>query len=125
MLFDPKHKWRCINTNWRISNWRYNCEKLLGVKNDSRFVFDKHIKAICKKASIKSRALGGDTSHITIQKEKVLMNSFFDFQFNYCLLFRMYHSGRNNTNINNLHETYLRLIYCDNKIISWEMSRKR
>ena len=95
-----------------------NCEKLLGVKVDSKFVFDKHIKAICKKASNKLRALGRDTSYIAIQKKKVLMNSFFDFQFNDCLLFRMYHSRRNKTKTNNLNERYLRLIYCDNKNVS-------
>ena len=95
-----------------------NCEKLLGVKIDSKFVFEKHIKTICKTASNKLRALARDTSYITIQKKKVLMNSFFDFQFNYYLSFRMYHGRRNKAKTNNLNERYLRLIHCDNKIIS-------
>ena len=34
-----------------------NCEKLLGVKIESKLSFDKHIKTICKKASNKLRAL--------------------------------------------------------------------
>ena len=34
-----------------------NCEKLLGVKIDSKLSFDKHIKTICKKANNKLRAL--------------------------------------------------------------------
>ena len=33
------------------------CEKLLGVKIDSKLSFDKHIKTICKKSNNKLRAL--------------------------------------------------------------------
>ena len=73
-----------------------NCEKLPGVKSDSKLSFDKHIKTICKKASSKLRALARVTPYMTIKKENVLMNSFFSSQFNYCPLVWMYHSGRNN-----------------------------
>ena len=58
------------------------CEKLLGVKIDSKFSFDKHIKTICKKASNRLRALARVIPYMTIEKKKVLMNSFFDCQFN-------------------------------------------
>ena len=54
-----------------------NCEKLLGVKIDSKLSFDNHIKTICKKASNKLRALARITSCTTIEKKKVLINSFF------------------------------------------------
>ena len=40
----------------------------------------------------------------------ILMNSFFNAQFNYCPLRRMLHSRRNNNIIKNLHERCLRLI---------------
>ena len=43
------------------------------------------------------------------------MNSFFDYQFNYCQLVWMCHSRRNNTKINNLHERCLPLIYSNKK----------
>ena len=92
-----------------------NCEKLLGVKIDSKLSFDKHIKTICKKASNKLRALARVTPYMSIEKKKILMNSFFDSQFNYCLLVWMCYSRRNNTKINNLHERCLRLIYSDKK----------
>ena len=59
-----------------------NCEKLLGVKIDSKLSFDKHIKTICKKASNKLRALARVTPYMSIEKKKILMNSFFDSQFN-------------------------------------------
>ena len=52
--------------------------------------------------------------HLT-EKKKVLMNSFFESQFNYCPLVWMCHSRRNNTKIHNLHERCLRLIYSDKK----------
>ena len=80
-----------------------NCEKLLSIKI-------KHlanIKTICKRASNKLIVLARVTSYTTIEKKKVLMNSFFDSQFNYCPLVCMYHSRRNNTKINNLHERCL------------------
>ena len=52
---------------------------------------------------------------MAIEKKKVLMNSFFDYHFNYCSLIWMCHSRKNNTKIKNLHERYLRLIYSDKK----------
>ena len=52
---------------------------------------------------------------MTIEKKKVLINSFFNSQFNYCPLVWMCHSRRNNTKINNLHERCLRLINSDKK----------
>ena len=94
-----------------------NCEKLLGVKIDSKLSFDKHIKTICKKASNKLRALAGVATYMGIEKKKVLMNSLFNSQFNYCPLIWMCHSRRSNTMINNLHERCLRLICSDKKVI--------
>ena len=63
-----------------------NCEKLAGVKIDSKLSFDKHIKKICKKASNKLRALARVTSYMAIERKNILMNSFADSQFNYCPL---------------------------------------
>ena len=57
-----------------------NCEKLLGVKIDSKLSFDKHIKTIFKKASNNLRALDRVRPYMAIEKKKVLMNSFFDFR---------------------------------------------
>ena len=77
MSFDPKHKWTCTITSWRISNWKHKqWKKLLGVKIDSELLFDKHIKTICKKASNKLRALARFAPYITIEKKNVLLNSF-------------------------------------------------
>ena len=81
-----------------------NCEKLVGIKIDCKLLFDKNIKTICKKPSNKLRALARIKPYIAIEKKKVLMNSFFDSQFNYCPLVWMCHSRKNNTKINNLQE---------------------
>ena len=51
---------------------------------------------------------------MTLEKKKIVMNSFFNAQFNYCLLVWMLHSGKNNK-IKHLHERCLRLIYSDKK----------
>ena len=62
-----------------------NCEKLLGILIDPKLSFDKHIKAICKKESNKLRGLARIKPYMTIEKKTVLMNSFFDSQFNYLI----------------------------------------
>ena len=84
------------------------CEKLLGVKIDYKLTFDNHVANLCKKANNKLRALARATLHMTIEKRKLLMNSFFNAQ-----LICMLHSCCNNTKIKHLHERCLRLIYSD------------
>ena len=58
------------------------CEKLLGVKNDQHLNFNDHVKPICKKASGKLRALARVTPYMCVEKRKLIMNSFFNTQFN-------------------------------------------
>ena len=62
------------------------CEKLLGVKIDNKLSFDTHVKGLCKKANNKLRALVRATPYMSLEKRKLLMNSFFNAQFNYCPL---------------------------------------
>ena len=62
------------------------CEKVLGVKINFKLSFGRHIKIICKKSSNKLRALVRVTPYTVTEKKKVLRNSFFDPQFNYCPL---------------------------------------
>ena len=54
------------------------CEKLLGVKTDEHLKFDDHVNSLCKKASRKSRALARVTPHMSVDKRKLVMNSFFN-----------------------------------------------
>ena len=61
--------------------------KLLGVNIDSKLNFDCHVNHLCNKANKKLRALARVTSYMTLEKNKIVMNSFFNAQFNYCPLF--------------------------------------
>ena len=54
------------------------CEKLLGIKIDSKLRFDDHIQDLCNKANRKLRALARATPYMNLQKRKVLMNAFFN-----------------------------------------------
>ena len=89
-------------------------EKLLGVTIDCKPNFDSHVKHLCNKANKKLRALARVTPYMTLEKKKIIMNSFFNAQFNYCPLIWMLHSRKNNK-IKQLHERCLRLIYSDKK----------
>ena len=89
------------------------CEKLLGVKIDNKLNFDTHVKGLCKKANNILRVLARAPPHMSLEKKKLVMNSFFNAQFNYCPLIWMLHSRSNNNKIKHLHERCLRLIYND------------
>ena len=89
-----------------------SCEKLLGIKVDSRLNFNEHLDGIIKKASRKISAL----SSVTESKRCILMNSFFNSQFNYCPLVWIFHSRSINNKINRLHERVLRIVYNDFKL---------
>ena len=92
-----------------------NCEKLLGVKIDYKLTFDEHVSSLCKKENSELRALARTTTYMNIEKRKLLINSFFNAQFNYCPLIWMLHSCYNNNKIKHRHERCLTLIYCDKK----------
>ena len=89
------------------------CEKLLGVRFDSKLIFDAHINDICKKAGLKLNALARITPYMDLNKKRLLLNAFFMSQFNYCQLVWMCHNRTKNNKINRLHERCLRLIYND------------
>ena len=71
------------------------------------------MKTLCSKANNKLRALARATPYMSVEKKKILMNSFFNAQFNYCPLVWMLYSRRNNSIVSNLYERCLRLIYND------------
>ena len=87
------------------------CEKLLGVKFDNKLTFEKHITDICRKASRKIYALARIAPYMDLPKRRMVMNAFFNSQFNYCPLIWMCHNRTTNRKINRLHERCLRIIY--------------
>ena len=95
------------------------CEKLLGIKTDSKLRFDDHIQDLCKKVNRKFRALARGTPYMNLQNRKVLMNAFYNAQFNYCPLIWMLHNHQNNNKIKHLYERCLCFIQ-NNKLPSYE-----
>ena len=94
-------------------------KKLLGVTFDNKSKFEKHINTIYQKTNRKLNALARITPYMEMKKRLILMNAFFDSQFNYCPLIWMFHSRNLNNKINRLHERCLRVIY-NNKTSSFE-----
>ena len=64
-----------------ISNSK--CEKLLGIKIDSKLMFDSYVKSLCKKASQKLNALSRVAYQLDFNQGKLLMNALITSQFSY------------------------------------------
>ena len=94
-----------------IKNSEY--EKLLRIKVDTILNFNEHLNDIINKASRKVNALSRVVPYMSLSKKKILMKSFFNYQFSHCPLIWMFHSRTMNNKINRLHERYMRLIYGD------------
>ena len=101
-----------------------NCEKLLGIKVDSKLDFKHHVEDLCSKASRKMHALARISPYMDIPKKRMLFNAFFKSQFSYCPLTWMCHSRRLNNKINILHERCLRIIYTDKQSSFEELLKK-
>ena len=90
-----------------------NRQRVLGVKTDSKLNFKEHLDRMIKKASRKINPLSCIVPYMNIAKRRLLMNSFFASQFNYCPLVWMCHNRSVNNKINPLHEGCLRIVYSD------------
>ena len=88
-------------------------EKLLGMTIDKKLSFNNHLQKILEKANQKVHVLARITPYMSIPNRKLLINSFFISQFNYCPLVWMCHSRLMNNKINRLHEKCLRIVYSD------------
>ena len=62
---------------------------MLGVKIDYKLNFDKHVETLCSNANNKLKALAKATPYMNAEKKKIVMNTFFNAQFNYCPLIWM------------------------------------
>ena len=70
------------------------CERLLGVKIDSKLNFKEHLDGIIEKASRTINALSRIAPYMNTGKRRLLMNCFFASQFNHCPLVWMCHHRR-------------------------------
>ena len=100
------------------------CEKFLGIKLDWKLNFYDHISDVCKKASGKLNSLARIAPFIGLSKRRILINTFFNSQFSYCLLIWTCHSRANNRKINRLHDRCLRIIYNDKQLPFSEVLEK-
>ena len=57
------------------------------IKVDTKLNFNEHVNNIIIKASRKVNALSRVVPYMSLSKKKILMNSFFNSQFRYCILF--------------------------------------
>ena len=90
-------------------------ENLLSITFDCKLKFNKHIEDICQKASQKINALARLAPYMGTTKKRIIMNTFFKSQFNYCPLVWMCCNRSLDTKINRLHERCLRIVYNDKK----------
>ena len=67
-------------------------KKVLWVTFDNKLKFEKHINTISQKANRKLNALARITPYMELTKRRILINAFFDSQFNYCPLIWMFRS---------------------------------
>ena len=111
LIFNTKEKYSLTVDETLITSTEV--VKLLGVQIDNRLTFKTHIETICKKANQKISALARAAPYMNLQKKRLLMNAFFDSQFNYSPLVWMCHSRELNNKINRVHERCLHLIYND------------
>ena len=99
-------------------------KKLLGVTVDNKLKFDKHFENICQKASRKLNAFVRLVNYMNLPKRRILINVFFNGQFNYWHTIWMFHSRSVNSKIHSLHERCLRMIYNDKHSILEELQVK-
>ena len=99
-------------------------EKLLGITFACKLKFNKHIEYICQEALQKINALARLAPYMGTTKKRIIMNTFFKSQFNYCPLVWMCYNRSLNTKINRLHEQCLRIVYNDKKLSFNELLAK-
>ena len=90
-------------------------KKLLGMIINSKLNFKEHLEGTIKRSSRKVNVLSRITPYMNLTKQKLLMNSFFTSQFNYCSLVWMCHNRTINNKIDRLYERCPHIFFNDNK----------
>ena len=84
---------------------------LLGITIDHNLAFDTHIWNICKTASAKVKSLSRIRNALDEKQAKLLYNSFFLSQFNYCSIIWMFYSETSYKRIEQIQKRDLRIVY--------------
>ena len=87
--------------------------KLLGVQIDDKLNFNLHITNICRSAANQLNALIRLKQFLSFEAKKVLVNSYFYSNFNYCPLVWMFSSAKSLNKIESLQKRALRYLYSD------------
>ena len=99
-------------------------EVSLGISMDHELKFDNHVDNLWKKASLKLNALARIVAFMNFSKNRIIMKSFLESQFEYCLLIWMFHSRGLNSRINRTDERALRITYNDKSTSNGEIHAK-
>ena len=85
--------------------------KLLGVHIDDKLNFDFHISKICRSAANQLNALIRLKTFLNFEVKKVLINSYFYSNFNYCPLVWMFSSAKSVNKVESLQKRALCFLY--------------
>ena len=89
--------------------------ELLGLTIDKELNFSKHIDKVCHNPQHKLHALRQIRKYLSLEKAKMLGNSFIDSQFNYPPLIWMFCRKRLSLEMQKFHHKTLKIIYQSNK----------
>ena len=89
--------------------------KLIWVTIDKRLNFSKHIDKLCRNAQYKLHALRQIRKYLSLEKTRMLGNTFIDSQFNYAPLIWMFCRKGLYLKMQKIHHKTLKVIYQSNK----------
>ena len=98
--------------------------ELLGIQIDDKLNFNLHVSNICRSAANQLNALIRLKRFLGFKEKRILINSYFMANFNFCLLIWMFSSGSSLKEIENLQKRDLRFLYNDYEISYEELLLK-
>ena len=110
ILGDKQNISLVLNINGKKIN-NYREIELLGIAIDNQLKFKKHIENLCKKVSFKLHALRRIRKFLTVEKARILANTFINSQFYYAPLIWMFASKTAINKILKIHYRTLHIVY--------------
>ena len=89
--------------------------ELLGLTIDNRLTFKDHINMLSSRASYKLHALRRIRKYLTLEKSKLLYNSFKNNQFNYASIIWMFCRKQDYLKVEKIHYKALKIVYNGNE----------
>ena len=109
LLSGHKHEMIWANIG-QTKIWESRKQKLLGIIIDRDLRFDEYVLNQCRKVGRKLSALTRICKFMFLERRRILMKSFTESQFRYCLLVWMFCGRKSNNRMNHLHERALRIV---------------